>query len=320
MKKHLLTFLIFFCFQATIQLKAQHRYFDNNPVWVVHEYDPNSSCYISSGHIWYYLKGDTVLGGYTYHKLFRKELYEVWCPPSAPYYFGSSDTVHPYTFVRDTLKQIRYWQTWTGAGSDSLLYDFNLNMGDTLSPNATGNTGYTCGLHITAIDSIPVSNYFRKRFTYTSNQTGITYYLIEGIGWSIGFLEHIADFCPNVSTNTYYDITCYGVNDTAWFPYYDAVNPCGVPNFTVDIKEPNKPLDEITIYPNPFTLQTTINFSEEQKNTTIKITDLLGKEIKTINFTGRQLVIDKGNMKEGIYFVQTTDEKKNTLNKKIIIK
>ncbi len=77
--------------------------------------------------------------------------------------------------------------------------------------------------------------------------------------------------------------------------------------------------EDLTIFPNPFTSLTTITFSDEQKNTTIKITDLLGKEIKTINFTGRQLLIEKGEMKAGIYFVQTTDEKKNVTNKKIII-
>lgn len=75
----------------------------------------------------------------------------------------------------------------------------------------------------------------------------------------------------------------------------------------------------ITVFPNPFTSQTTITFSEEQKNTTIIITDLVGKKIKTLNFTGRQLVIDKEEMKAGVYFVQTTDGKKNVTNKKIII-
>jgi len=77
--------------------------------------------------------------------------------------------------------------------------------------------------------------------------------------------------------------------------------------------------ETISIYPNPFTSQTTISFSEEQKHTTIKITDLPGKEIKTINFTGRQLTIDRNEMKAGIYFVQTTDEQKHIYNKKIII-
>jgi Secretion system C-terminal sorting domain len=77
--------------------------------------------------------------------------------------------------------------------------------------------------------------------------------------------------------------------------------------------------NSLNIYPNPFTSQTTIFFNEQQTNTSIKITDVLGQEIRTTNFTGRQLTIDKAEMKEGIYFVQTTDEQKHICNKKIII-
>jgi S-ribosylhomocysteine lyase LuxS involved in autoinducer biosynthesis len=78
--------------------------------------------------------------------------------------------------------------------------------------------------------------------------------------------------------------------------------------------------NSISIYPNPFTSQTTISFSAEQKNTIIKITDILGKELKTIpHVRDRQVVIDRGEMKAGIYFVQTMDENKNIINKKIII-
>ncbi|MEI6488395.1 MAG: T9SS type A sorting domain-containing protein [Bacteroidota bacterium] len=77
--------------------------------------------------------------------------------------------------------------------------------------------------------------------------------------------------------------------------------------------------NEITIYPNPFTSQTSINFAEQQTNTTIKITNILGQVIKTINFTGKQLKIYKAEMTAGIYFVQTTDEQKHICNKKIII-
>ena len=46
---------------------------------------------------------------------------------------------------------------------------------------------------------------------------------------------------------------------------------------------------------------------------------LNGQEIKTINFTGKQLTIDKGNMEAGIYCVQFTDKNFNIVNKKIII-
>ena len=77
--------------------------------------------------------------------------------------------------------------------------------------------------------------------------------------------------------------------------------------------------NSISIYPNPFTSQTTISFSTEQTNTSIKITDVIGKEIKTINFTGTQYVLEKGIMKSGIYFVQITDANKNVVNRKIVV-
>ena len=75
----------------------------------------------------------------------------------------------------------------------------------------------------------------------------------------------------------------------------------------------------IVIFPNPSNSIITFDFSLEQTNTTIKITNILGQEIKTITLTGKQLTIDKGNMKADIYFVQFTDEKDNIVNKKIII-
>jgi hypothetical protein len=87
---------------------------------------------------------------------------------------------------------------------------------------------------------------------------------------------------------------------------------------TVNI-ENNYFKNDFAIYPNPFTSQTIISFNDEQKNTTIKIMDIIGNEIKTIHFIGKQYVIEKGEMQKGVYFVQITDEKKNIANKKIII-
>ncbi len=76
----------------------------------------------------------------------------------------------------------------------------------------------------------------------------------------------------------------------------------------------------LSIYPNPFTSQTTISFSEIQKHTTIKITDVLGKEIKTVILSAaKNLTIEKGEMSDGIYIVQITDENKNVVNRKIVI-
>ncbi len=74
----------------------------------------------------------------------------------------------------------------------------------------------------------------------------------------------------------------------------------------------------IDIYPNPFNSQTTINFNEEQKNITVKIMDVIGKEIKSINFTGKQLIIEKGEMPAGTYFLYIKTEQGRVVQKLII--
>lgn len=91
----------------------------------------------------------------------------------------------------------------------------------------------------------------------------------------------------------------------------------GTTNLITGIDE-NEVGKSITIYPNPFTSHTTIAFSEEQKNTIVKIMDVNGKEIRLINFSGKQLIIDKGEMRDGVYFVQIIDRYKNIVNRKII--
>ena len=75
----------------------------------------------------------------------------------------------------------------------------------------------------------------------------------------------------------------------------------------------------LSVFPNPFESQTTINFNELQHNTIIKIIDVNGREIKKANFTGRQMIIEKGEMKTGIYFLQITDEKGRNAIRKIIV-
>jgi hypothetical protein len=64
-------------------------------------------------------------------------------------------------------------------------------------------------------------------------------------------------------------------------------------NILTNIKESQINSEIISIYPNPFTNTTTINFKSEQMNILIKIIDILGNEIKTISFTGNQLILEK---------------------------
>ena len=74
-----------------------------------------------------------------------------------------------------------------------------------------------------------------------------------------------------------------------------------------------------TISPNPFTSQTTVSFNKEIKNATLKMVDVVGKAVRNINFSGSQLIIEKEELKAGIYFMQVVSENESFVTKKIII-
>ncbi len=78
--------------------------------------------------------------------------------------------------------------------------------------------------------------------------------------------------------------------------------------FTVTLPEMDLPDFSMSIHPNPLTTQTTISFDKAQKNTVIRIADILGHEIYSTNFSGKTLVIDRAGMAAGIYFLQILED------------
>lgn len=111
---------------------------------------------------------------------------------------------------------------------------------------------------------------------------------------------------------------CHTIGDSLGNIIRNAGFKMKVVNITVGIPDENTQL-VFTVFPNPFMDQTTIQFSEAQQNAIIKITDILGKIVKEINYSGKELILEKGMMQAGIYFITVSDEKKNIVNKKIIV-
>ena len=75
----------------------------------------------------------------------------------------------------------------------------------------------------------------------------------------------------------------------------------------------------ISVYPNPITTQTTFSLNNEVKNASLKVYDVNGKEAKQLIFSGKQVVLERGNLESGIYFYQINSENKNIATGKIII-
>lgn len=84
----------------------------------------------------------------------------------------------------------------------------------------------------------------------------------------------------------------------------------------------HNPIEELSVYPNPFSTTTTIeiNISGEIENTLLKIYDLVGKELKSfaIQNSGR-FIFHRNGLTNGIYFCTLIDGEKIITTKKLII-
>ncbi|MEI6489782.1 MAG: T9SS type A sorting domain-containing protein [Bacteroidota bacterium] len=190
-------------------------------------------------------------------------------------------------------------------------------------PNIGGLATNNMGLYFS--DTYTLMNFdvlpFIPQINYTSIITDtMNWTEISGTYIAHGGEQYIilGNFYADSLTDTIGFQTIVASNNRFGYYFVDDVDvhPCAC---NVGVKEETES-KSITLSPNPFTSQTTLSFGEQQTNTTVIITNLLGEEIKTIPcMHTKQLVIDKGEMKSGIYFVQTIDDAKRISNKKMVV-
>ena len=67
--------------------------------------------------------------------------------------------------------------------------------------------------------------------------------------------------------------------------------------------------NSFNIIPNPFSSETHLTFSQEQNNSIITITNILGEVVRNISFSGKELTLARGELKKGMYFVHVEGRK-----------
>ncbi|MCE3278323.1 MAG: hypothetical protein K0S44_514 [Bacteroidetes bacterium] len=189
---------------------------------------------------------------------------------------------------------------------DGITYTSGTN-----TPTFTFTNGNGCDSVITlnlTIDS--VSNLVNVAgSTLSANSSGGTYQWINCTNGNILPGETNQSFTPTANGNYAVIIqqnTCIDTSDC-----YNVVIT-GVSNYLTSNSD-------IIVYPNPFSSNTTITFLNDQENSIIKITDVLGNEIKTILFSGKDLILEKGDMAQGLYFIHIINGNKIITTKRITI-
>lgn len=265
-----------------------------NKVWNVINCMNFAGCSTTS----YQLHGDTILDQLPYKKLYAK-LYE------------NSKNWNLCGAMREDENQVYY----SNFDSVSLLYDFNLNIGDVFSSTLYTFDGmWETEFELILIDSITLLNgELRKRYTYTG--LGVEEYWIEGIG----------SLCGPIHTGinaSYFDIwwnlSCYHFEDEQIYQ-----NPqesdCYVN--TTKIDQINNKLD-LLISPNPFSEFTICSFKYEPSHKYhIHIVNKLGQVVCTKeNITSGEIKIPRNQLESGLYFIHLFENNRNSSSTKLIIR
>lgn len=286
----LLIISLWFCLTQNVASAQINDYLLHNPIW-----RDSSTCAVPHPCIRYegynfYVNGDTTWNGLVYKKIFRKGAGEyVWFSPTPPQCSGTYSYVEtePSFILRSFGKQM--FIKIQSELTEQLLYDFDLDVGDTL-PNTYNNLPGNI-IYVTAIDSFYTPYGYRKIFTLAG--ANWAQYLIEGVGSSHGLIEPLGNFF-----DCGYQLLCYSLNDTSWYPAQRI--SCNIPLGVEEVFD-MKPLK---VSPNPFMNECTVSTEHPFRNAHLRITNALGEVVESRSgINGNSIIIRKDVLKPGVYWV-----------------
>jgi hypothetical protein len=311
MKKFLLFLLLLLSFYSKGQTNVYHPFPDSNAVWnvVIRESCINPSDYCEQLYS-YIITGDTIIGSNNYHKLsvpiVERVATGLTCLNCTGFWPGGGAG-----FIRQDIPAKKVYFIESGNSVEQLLYDFNMQVGDTVGGYIEPSACISNPSVVASIDSILIGSSYRKRWDLTG---GHYEYLIEGMGLTFG-IGTIVNFlgksdCGFIDASGP-SLICFTQNDTIQYHPLSSY-ACEVITGTKNISEDNISL---IISPNP--AHNKLNIECKLQNAELKIYDIMGREVleekihsslSTFNF---QLL-------EGVYFVRVSDGSKTAVQKLVV--
>lgn len=239
------------------------------------------------------VSGDTVLNAVSYNK----------------YYVTADTSLAPNSYqlaglVRQDSVNKKVFGILPGQSAEQLMYDFSLNVGDTITVYSIGFIHPGPNLvKVIAKDSVQINSTYRQRLTLT----GYVYpnilieYWTEGLGSSYGPLNPGLS-CVCITDICYPNLLCQQQNGSIVYmnPLF---NSCYYENnCTVGLHE--KESNRIRLFPNPATDHITVDNTDAIKS--VELYNVTGEKQTKYSFERNSKKIYFTHLPDGIYFLKIT--------------
>ena len=298
MKKLLLTVIIaVIAIPAFSQFNVYHPFPDSNAYWG-EENEFSTGGPLTVNDFGYKLLGDTIIKSRTYHKVYKVGG------------MSNSGAVTPYSVFYGAIREdsMKHVYACCVSGSfnkdDTLYYDFNLKVGDTLNQANSAPQGFLGPEknYVSKIDSVLIDGNYRKRFTISTNANNslqVVTQMIEGIGSLEGLLEPI-EIMEGKSS-----VLCFRQNGFVEYATsgYFTHDTCIVYG-PLDVNTITNKIPSFSIYPNPANTAVALSFQLQNKNSVLSLYNSMGQLVKTqvINSNDKSITEDVSILPNGIYY------------------
>jgi hypothetical protein len=194
--------------------------------------------------------------------------------------------------------------------SEMLLYDFTVDIGDTLT-NLFMSNGWFDTLYVSDISSITIGSQNHKT-VYLSGVSGspggFSDYWVEGVGCTAGLL--VEPFSNENISGWYDELNCFSTNDSIFNPQmnfiYTGSGSCHLNYLSLEGFSKNT----IQLYPNPTTELLTIKIPDTKEELEIKIYNSMGEVVFVNNTVNMQAEIkmDLTALRAGFYFITVKNQ------------